>query len=273
MQQRNQIQLPEIHPFSFTTSYVDIDRDAPENQHEHHVHAECEIYLNLSGDVSFMADDHIYPIAPGSIIITKPYEYHHCIYHSNAIHKHYWILFSAEGNESLLELFFHRKSGEQNLLIVPPQELDRLISILEQLMREELSPAEKYFYFFSLLDLLNHSKVNNKKDTRRLSPDLVFAMQYLSENPTSQISIPELARLAHVSLNTLERHFLKSLRLSPTEYRKRRRLSLSMELLRGGATVSEACFESGFSDCSSYIAYFKQQTGLTPLQYKKKQVE
>ena len=136
----NQLAFSEFYPFQFSVNYIDIDAKASENQHEHHVHAECEIYLNLSGDVSFMVEDHIYPIVPGSMIITKPYEYHHCIYHSNARHRHYWILFSADGNKEFFELFFRRAVGEQNLLVTPPEEMERLLSILERLMEDTLSP-------------------------------------------------------------------------------------------------------------------------------------
>ncbi len=269
----NQLAFSEFYPFQFSVNYVDIDAKASENQHEHHVHAECEIYLNLSGDVSFMVEDHIYPIVPGSMIITKPYEYHHCIYHSNARHRHYWILFSADGNEEFFELFFRRAVGEQNLLVTPPEEMERLLSILERLMEDTLSPFYKYYYFFELIDLMNHSQIKKRADSKKLSPDLVFAVQYFSQNLTAPITMADVAKLAHVSLNTLERHFVKSLRLSPTEYLKRRRLSLAMELLRGGATVSEAGLESGFPDCSAFISCFKKQTGITPLQYKKSRAE
>lgn len=263
------IEFDKIEPFQFSVNYISVDSKAPGNQHEHHIHSECEIYLNLSGDVSFMVEDHIYPIIPGSMIITKPYEYHHCIYHSDAQHKHYWILFSSDGNEQYLDLFFRRETGEGNLLIIPPEQTERLISILEKLRNGDLSPFLKYFYFFELIDLMNRSQIKEIEDSKELSSDIVLAIQYMSENLTSPISITDAARSGHVSLNTLERHFIKSLHVSPMEYLRRRRLSLAMELLRKGATVTDACMESGFSDCSAFIAYFKKQNGITPLKYKR----
>lgn len=81
--------FPAISPFSMQIAYVDIDSHSSLNQFEHHIHPECEIYLNLSGDVSFMVEDRIYPITAGSVIITRPHEYHHCIYHSDKRHRHY----------------------------------------------------------------------------------------------------------------------------------------------------------------------------------------
>ena len=32
---------------------------------------ECEIYLNLSGDVSFEVENRIYPVSPGTVILTR----------------------------------------------------------------------------------------------------------------------------------------------------------------------------------------------------------
>lgn len=265
----NRIKFDRINPFDFSVNYIEIDSKAPENQNEHHVHNECEIYLNLSGDISFVVEDTVYPIVPGSIIITRPYEYHHCVYHSNALHKHYWILFSADGNEEYLDIFFRRTPGERNLLISPPEQTEKLISVVEKLICDDLTPFLKYNYFFELIDLMNKSQINENPTGKNLSPDLVFALQYFNRNLALPISMSDVASLAHVSLNTLERHFIKAFHLSPTEYLKRRRLGFAMELLHHGSTVSEASFESGFTDCSAFIHAFKKQVGTTPLQYKK----
>ena len=264
------IVLPPLNESQISIKYVETDSSSPNNQFEHHTHSECEIYINSSGDVSFMVENHIYPIAPGSIIITKPYEYHHCIYHSNASHRHFWILFSADGNESLFDIFYKRENGENNLLIIPPDQNEHLNKTLEALLDDNLSGFSQYRYFFELINLLNHSQAMNETSSKKLSPDLIYALRYFDDNFKKQINISKLASEAHVSLNTLERHFLSCFKLSPNEFLKRRRLSCAMEMLRGGSTVSDACFESGFSDYSAFIACFKKKTGITPLQYKKK---
>lgn len=58
-----------------------------------HAHECCEIYVNVSGDVSFAVEDAIYPIGRGDVIITRPQEYHYCIHNTNAVHKHYRVIF------------------------------------------------------------------------------------------------------------------------------------------------------------------------------------
>lgn len=70
-----------------------------------HAHECCEIYVNVSGDVSFAVEDAIYPIGRGDVIITRPQEYHYCIHNTNAVHKHYRVIFWTQNNYDLLSIF------------------------------------------------------------------------------------------------------------------------------------------------------------------------
>ena len=263
----NKIAYSASSPFEFQIRYVEITRDSPQNQFDSHVHSECEIYINLSGDVSFMVEDQIYEIMPGSIVITRPFEYHHCIYHSNACHKHFWILFSSEGNEAFLERFFDRPIGSGNLLTLDAERQTQLILLCHEMLEAEESACERQYRFFRLLHLLNRADFC-------LLPkegpyfDAEVTLEYINAHYAKPITVAELARRAHVSVNTLERHFGALLHMSPSTYLRKKRLSVAAELLYGGASVSEACMKSGFSDYSKFISLFKKNYGTTPLKYK-----
>ena len=82
--------MEKMSEIDFQISYAEIDAESPFNTNETHIHKECEIYVNLSGDVFFEVENHIYPVSRGSVIITRPYEYHHCVYRTNELHAHYW---------------------------------------------------------------------------------------------------------------------------------------------------------------------------------------
>ena len=97
------ITVPGMSRVDLTVNHVDIDAASPLNQNESHMHRECEIYLNLSGDVAFEVENRLYPISRGCAIITRAYEYHHCIYRSQARHEHYWITFSVDENMDFLK--------------------------------------------------------------------------------------------------------------------------------------------------------------------------
>lgn len=257
-----------ICPFEVKTKYIEIDSASSKNGFDSHIHEECEIYVNLSGDVSFVVEDSIYPIVPGSIIITRPFEYHHCVYHSNKLHKHFWILFSASGNEYLLDAFYNRRVGENNLLMLTPDRTNELISVCTEMAENSGSEPEKYCRFFKLISLL-HNADTPSYSTSAYPDDVVDAMKYINDNLSNPLTVTEISQAVSVSINTLERHFMRVLNVSPSAYIRKKRLSNAVKLLSEGHTVTEASEKSGFSDYSGFIALFKRTYGLTPLAYKK----
>lgn len=268
MRKTNHVSIPEAKPFDLSISYIELDRDSPENEFNHHTHPECEIYINLAGDVSFMVESTIYPVKKGDIIITRPFEYHHCIYHSNAPHKLFWILFSSRENENMLPAFFKRNLGENNRISLSSSNSEKIFKICNELVNAELDDLKKQIRFLQLIDLINNgdsiSSINPS-----LSPEMVKCMHYINDHLSENISISSLAEFSGMSVNTLERHFKKYLNLSPHNYLQNQRLSHAASLLESGCSVTTACERSGFPDYSHFIALFKKRYGKTPVQYKK----
>ena len=267
----NQLHFRGLAPFDMDIKYCELDSKAPENTNDAHIHDTCEIYLNLTGDISFMVEDHIYPVSRGNVIFTRPNEYHHCIYHSNALHKHFWILFSAAGNEQLLGAFFNRAVGEKNLIALPGNKGEELIALCFALLKDEEPESAKLLNFLRLMALLEEGQGTPvKTQAKYLPPDVLTALDYMNHNLTSDLSASVLAAAACVSVNTLERHFRAAFQLTPTELIQQKRLAMSAELLRNGSSVQEAAMGSGFSDCSYFIGLFRKMFRMTPLAYKKK---
>ena len=274
MEKSNSITLPAQDPITLSVKYVEMRPEESDRTNDSHVHPECEIYINLSGDVSFMVEKRIYPITPGSIIVTRPYEYHHCIYHTDKPHRHFWILFSLPSESdsmqsSLFSKFFSRPLGASNLLTLPKASSDELIALCHKMTESSLTLPEKYAGFFTMIKLIEEASAITDK-TLKFPPEIDTALSFIDKNfKNSSISIADIASSAGVSINTIERHFRSILSISPGSYLKKKRLAHAAELLFLGKTVSEACDESGFSDYSHFIALFKASYGITPLKYKK----
>ena len=268
---QNEITLGNLRPFQLDITYTDTDSTSSNNVSYPHTHSECEIYINLSGDVSFMVENHVYPISSGSAIISRPNEFHHCIYNSDKErHLHFWILFSADGNEGLFPQFFQRAAGTQNLVVWNKELFAKVKKTCYALLEARHDTLEAYALFFQLVRLLEEGKIlDADAENGQLPADVLFAIDYIHKNLRGAISVREIAQLANVSVNTLERHFLSTMLVTPSEFLKRRRLALARGLLEQGWTVFDACVESGFSDYSRFIVIFKEYFGVTPLQYKK----
>ena len=263
--------LPEISKAVLAVHHMDTELAVLMNQNESHIHKECEIYLNLSGDISFEVENHIYPIARGSVIVTRPYEYHHCICHTAALHEHYWLTFSAEESADFLQIFFSRRKGKNNLILLDEEQLQECCGLLEELLSDRQDVLSRRIAFLQLLRLLGEGKREHSiGETGKMPPDVMRALNYMEEHLTEETDVGAIARAASVSINTLEKHFKDSLSLSPIAVLRKKRLIASMEHLRNGNSITEAALQSGFSDHSNYIQLFRKQFGITPLQYKKK---
>lgn len=263
---KENLSFKEIAPFDMQISYIDIDADSPLNVNYSHMHKECEIYINLSGNVSFAVEGSVYPVVPGSVIITRPYEYHHCIYHSNERHRHFWILFSAAGNERLFDIFFKRSPGKSNMLLLSAEEKEELQELCFKL-NSSCSELKKYSLFFRIMDILSSSD-------RLAAPDapenfMLKAISYIDNHFSEKISVKEVAAVCGVGINTLERHFSRLMNVTPHIYIRKRRLINAVRLLSAGKSVTEAAELSGFSDVSCFIELFKKNYGATPLKYKR----
>ena len=249
-------------------SYIEIDAESRLNTFQSHTPDRCEVYINLSGDVSFVVENNIYPIAPGSVIITRPGEFHHCVYHSNALHKHFWILFSADRMEEIFSRFYDRPAGEKDLLELSGSRLEEMVALCHAIDDVEVSQDEALYRFFRFIHLINETEVSVHSREAE-APFMRAALAFIHNNLSSPFTVKEVAQAAYVSVATLERHFKSRLQMSPSEYLKKRRLAHAARLLQEGATVTEACHGCGFLDCSKFILLFKKHYGATPLQYKK----
>lgn len=258
---KNTISFDPLLPFTLSITHV--PHILPQEISGSHIHDQCEIYVNVSGKVSFMVEGQLYPIQHGDAIITRPFEYHHCVYREIVPHEHYWILFSCE-NRSLLDLFFHRPLGTGNRIV--PDRPEQLLELCRRLT-ESRSPLEQYTDFFSLLQLLQGG--NTAQETA-LPQELQDTLETINREFPYPLSVESLAQKQFISINTLERQFKNHLGVTPTEYIRQKRLARAAQLLRQNASVSGAAAESGFSDVSQFIALFKKHFGLTPLQYKKR---
>lgn len=261
--------LGSINSFNLMSSYVELDSKSPLNVFDDHIHNECEIYVNLSGDVSFAVENSVYPVMAGSVIITRPLEYHHCIYHTNQLHKHFWILFSAAGNERLFDIFYKRERGKKNLLMFSSNKAEEIFSVCRKLTEGCNSETERYFLFFKLINILNSENAVNAPEISD-GDCIKNAINYINNNLQNALTVNKIAAECNVSLSTLERRFWQELNISPSVYIKKKRLASALALLSDGKSVTEAAEMSGFSDCSSFISVFKKNYRVTPLQYKKR---
>lgn len=252
--------INEIKAFSFYKDLY-IEQDDPE-----HIHTCYEIYINVSGDVSFLHNKSIYPIEPGDIIICAPCEVHYCIYHSSCVHKHFCIWFDS-GENSLIDEYI-KKHGINGHIRLGKDIREEFFSLVHKFDRENDS-FEKTMYFFELLKFLKEKNTDYKAENSKIPDKMKQILEYVDENYADIRFVEEIADKFHLSIPTLNRWFREYAHLPPGKLLTAKKLAHAEKLLRNDYTVSDACFMSGFADCSRFISTFKAKYGITPLQYKK----
>lgn len=265
------LRIPELNAFDFQIEYAQINKTIHWREIDLHTHNEFELYINLSGDVSFLVENTLYPISRGDVIIARPGERHHCVYRSDKPHEMYWILFDCKSNSKLLD--FLQEDSHENYISPADDLREELLELCKKLHSHKLSNEELLYSFLRLFDILRKSRDKSSVQKGNLPHEMSFIIEYINNHIHEEITVKELAKAFYISQSTLERRFKELLDITPLEFIRRKKLILASEMLRQGKSVLNASISVGYNDTSYFIELFKQYYGVTPYSYKKKFVQ
>ena len=259
------IKMPALKEFDLQIKFTETNRSVHTHEIELHTHSEFELYINLSGDVSFLVENNLYDLTRGDVIIARPGEYHHCVYRSNAPHKHFWILFDCQKNKEILDFL---KDGFCENHISPRDDLrEELLTLCYTLHSDTLTDEEKIYTFFRIFAILKQSKSQTSAKSG-LPQELYKIIDYINRHIYDEITVSGIAEALFISQSTLERRFKEVLGATPLEYIRKKKLVIAAELLREGKSVLATGTSVGYNDNSYFIELFKRYYGITPYQYK-----
>ena len=89
----------------------------------------------------------------------------------------------------------------------------------------------------------------------------------LLANPGDRRPLREICRSAGSTKRTVERLFQQEVGMTPGKWRQQLRLMQALRLLAGGAKVTQAALDAGYSTPSAFIAMFRRTLGCTPRAY------
>ena len=234
-----------------------------------HIHEYLEIFYNLGDEVSFLVNGTLYPVAKGEILINRPGDVHVCIFPRSAVYDYGCLWIDADFSSPIFS--FLKKEDFSPLLSFPDGEEGEILALLaelDEIKEKESESARAVTVLLSILSELGR-RGTEKKQASLLPKNLTEILRYINEGFTEIANVTDVAEKFFISPSTLNRYFRTHLRTTPREYVEAKRLALAMELLKGGASVTEASAEAGFPDCSHFIVLFKKKFGKTPLRYKK----
>lgn len=155
----------------------------------------------------------------------------------------------------------HQKIAEIMMSMIDQTPLERIASVLKILSL--LSSSNEY----ALLSSEGFARAYDKTDTERINR--VYA--YVIENFSEEISLTDVAGIAHMSATAFCRYFKRSTNKTFSIFLLETRLNYACKLLANdGLNITEVAYESGFNNMSYFNRQFKKMTGLSPQQYRKK---
>ena len=106
-----------------------------------------------------------------------------------------------------------------------------------------------------------------QEDTNRR---MLRARDEMDRRYAEPLDVPTLAAIAHLSPSQFGRVFTSVFGETPHRYLQRRRVERAMTLLRrGDLSVTEVCFEVGFTSLGTFSTRFTELVGVPPSVYRR----
>lgn len=107
---------------------------------------------------------------------------------------------------------------------------------------------------------------NNPGESERLNS----IYQYILNNYATNISLSEIARVAHMSPNAFCRYFKSRIKKTFSTTLMEVRIGNACKLLADtDRSISDICYNCGYNNLSNFNRHFKTLTGRTPLQHRR----
>lgn len=259
--------------------------DRPEDHHLH-IHQNYELYYFVEGEADYIVKNGYYTLSPGDLMLIKPNEMHSLVLKKPCYYKRFYMVIPgnifAHHITSPLSPLLRRTGGSSARLMLSPESSEQIKQMLydiaaicrnEQTGNGELVHTKIYAKMLQLLCTLSEKCTSvqiagEHVNTSALPAPIRDVLPYIENNVARISSVSELADAIHVSAPYLSAVFRKHIGVPLISYLQARKIALAKQLLEEGRSVTYACYESGFSDCSYFIRIFKRHIGMTPLQYR-----
>lgn len=153
------------------------------------------------------------------------------------------------------------------------------ITVVEKLQAiKDKNSFESLVGLIEILQILAHSaevKELNKEDTRikwflndKIRMGTIY--DYIHENYDRKPNVNEVAQVVSLSTPAFCRYFKKQTNMTFTDFVNNYRINQAKIFLLKDQSVTEVCFQVGFESLSYFNKLFKQHTGETPSEFKKK---
>ncbi len=114
-------------------------------------------------------------------------------------------------------------------------------------------------------------EINDSDTVYRSHPGMHSIVEYVQAHYQGGITKADMAKVAKISISTLERLFRKLFGITPGQYVRKIRLNAACQLIReSDRSLAEIARDSGFFDQTSMTHSFRSELKITPSRYRQR---
>ena len=248
--------------------YVTRAQYSPEWSSEPHTHACAELFFVTGGAGSLQLQEQLVAVSSGDLIVVNPGVPH--TERSQAVDPMQYVVLGVDG----LEL----TSGSSGYVLLHGFAQQRqAAACLEILAQEAADPqSDSAALCQSLLRTLLILMLRRRQSMlfpvppeQKVSRECALVRRYIDNHFKENITLEQLAALAHINKYYLSHAFQREYGVSPIRYLTRRRIQESRFLLTDtDHTLSHIAQVLGFSSLSYFSQCFRRLEGISPKEYR-----
>ncbi len=253
--------------------------DKKKREFEFHYHDFNKIVILIRGNVTYCIEGKSYDLKPYDMVLVKAGDVHCPVVHSSAVYERIIIYISPEflcahKNDSydLGYCFLRATKEKSNVLRIPSMQSSKLYQVCRELegsFQDEDYAGELYqnLLFLEFMIHLNRAVLHDSltyMDTASSNEKILSVLEFLNTHLTEDITIDSLAEQFFTSKYYLMHSFKEETGYTIGSYLTMKRLRYARELIADGMPVTQACFECGFKNYSTFSRSYKKNFGVSP---------
>lgn len=234
-----------------------------------------ELVFISEGRAGVAKDEKIYNLSAGDIAFHRPMEFHR-LWSVGEPFRVLVISFHSESRalEPLADGIFSLSLAQQTALFSLKQLIDSTFTLKGGYMLRTngesplaLQTAVSSLELF-LLDVLKMETPEKEAETSRTAQEFARVIEIMNEYIGLNLSVPELAQLAQLSVSNLKRICQKYAATGPAKHFMRLKMIHATQLLAAGQSVGEVSEQLGFSGQNYFSYVFRREMGESPTAFK-----
>lgn len=239
----------------------------------YHYHDFDKILILINGDVTYHIEGKSFKLEPYDIVLVKAFEVHKPVINSTSPYERIIIYISPDFIDSykkedadLSRCFINAKDNNTNVLRINSFTKSKLYSIVtdlensfkNNLFGNELYKKALFIEFMIHLNRLSINKEVNYIETNYSNRKILSVIKYINENLSKDMSIDSLSSHFYISKYYLMHSFKDETGFTINNYITTKRLLYAKSLIEGGTSITDACYQCGFKNYSTFSRAYKK---------------